>query len=36
MSILACPADLGNPAQKQALIPHTCTPSTPHAQVVGH
>lgn len=36
MSILACPDDLGNPAQKQTLIPHTCTPSTPHAQVVGH
>lgn len=28
MSILACPFDLGNPAQKQALIPHTCTPPT--------
>ncbi len=36
MSILACPFDLGNPAQKQTRIPQTCTPSTPHAQVVGH
>lgn len=27
MSILTCPLDLGNPAQKQTLILHTCTPS---------